>query len=320
MTFERTAEYDAFGPWILAVREPNDVPRVFRSHPFDFASTTVLKIPREISRRDANPSMHLYDRILVVDVSGLEVLTRDGDSFSVERIGSESIDAVEYGSDLLDGRLVVRHGNGGLLEIPYNSTSEGTISKIAEGLLLVDDRVGEAAAGAAGGEGAAVDGVVVDGAASAYTAAERLPLDALGVDDVALINAYRDLASRRPGLRVLALHNGSSPAPISTSLLQRLRFGRPRLSGAVIAQDSDLLVVLSRRHWYRRSQKPDLSVRRSFFSRSRILRISVSPDETARGVASVRFSLPSGEVELLMPADSVAATALPAAVAARDHA
>jgi hypothetical protein len=302
MTFERTAEYDAFGPWILAVREPGDVPRAFRSHPFDFPATTVLKIPREISRRDANPSMHLYDRMLIVEDSGLVVLTRHGDDFSVERIEAASIDAVEYGNDLLDGRLVVRHGSGGLLAIPYNSTSEATIATIAERLL---------------GRGHALVGQAAADAATAAPVAERLPLDALGVDDVALVNAYRDLASRRPGLRVLALHNGSAPQPVSTSLLQRLRFGRPRLSGAVIASDADQLIVLSRRDWYRRSQKPDLSLRRSFFSRSMILGVSVQPDERARGVVAVRLSMRSGEVELLLPADSLAATALPAAVSTR---
>ena len=61
----RVSEYDAFGPWIDEVFAPEDVPRLFRNHALDFdAARLVLKVPRDIVRRDATPDMDLYDYLL----------------------------------------------------------------------------------------------------------------------------------------------------------------------------------------------------------------------------------------------------------------
>lgn len=62
MSTTRVSEYDRFGPWIDEVLDLEDVPRLFRSHPVDFdAARLVLKVPRDIARRDANAAMNLYD-------------------------------------------------------------------------------------------------------------------------------------------------------------------------------------------------------------------------------------------------------------------
>src|SRR5660398_172964 len=72
-----TAEYDAFGPWIYEVRRPDEVPRLFRSHPLDLANALLtVKVPREIERRVANPSMDLYDNLLSLGPESITVLSR----------------------------------------------------------------------------------------------------------------------------------------------------------------------------------------------------------------------------------------------------
>jgi hypothetical protein len=51
-----TPEYDAFGPWVDPVRTAEEVPPLYRDHPVDLAgSRLVLKVPRDIARRDATP-------------------------------------------------------------------------------------------------------------------------------------------------------------------------------------------------------------------------------------------------------------------------
>src|SRR5512143_3413558 len=72
-----TSEYDRFGPWIDEVTIPEDVPPLYRDFPLDFQrARLVLKVPRNISRRNATPDMDLYDALLVLDEVGLTVLSR----------------------------------------------------------------------------------------------------------------------------------------------------------------------------------------------------------------------------------------------------
>ena len=76
----RTQEFDEFGPWILEVERPEDVPRLYRGHPLDLGSAElVLKVPRRIWRRDANPDMDLYDYLIVAGGDSMTVLSRRGD-------------------------------------------------------------------------------------------------------------------------------------------------------------------------------------------------------------------------------------------------
>jgi len=70
----RTAEFDAFGPWILQVSTYDDVPPLFRTVANLDGANLALKIPRRIDRRDANPD--LYDQLLIVRDQGMDVLTR----------------------------------------------------------------------------------------------------------------------------------------------------------------------------------------------------------------------------------------------------
>ena len=76
----RSAEFDAFGPWVDQVRNASEVPGLYRDYPVDFAtSRLVLKVPRNISRRDALPTMDLYDHLLIAGPEALVVLSRAHD-------------------------------------------------------------------------------------------------------------------------------------------------------------------------------------------------------------------------------------------------
>ena len=61
---QRTAEFDAFGPWLLEVTSSDGWPRAFRDYPFAFASILVSKEPRNVTRREANPerSRSVFER------------------------------------------------------------------------------------------------------------------------------------------------------------------------------------------------------------------------------------------------------------------
>ena len=70
-------EYARFGPWVDEIASADELPRLYRDHPIDFAAALlVLKVPRNIARRDARPDMDLYDHVVVLEPDRLTVLSR----------------------------------------------------------------------------------------------------------------------------------------------------------------------------------------------------------------------------------------------------
>ena len=91
-SYSSTAEYDAFGPWIDEVTSADEVPRLYSGYGIDFGSSIrILKFPRNIARRDANPAMHLYDHLVVVTRERLTILSRDGDAFTELTLAHDQI-------------------------------------------------------------------------------------------------------------------------------------------------------------------------------------------------------------------------------------
>ena len=278
MISERTEEYDAFGPWLLKVATAEEIPRVFRSHPVDLAAAhLVLKVPRLIERRDATPAMHLYDRLLILDGDGLEVLTRAGDGFTSRRIPARAVLAVDSGTELLGGRLVVHATDGRTISVGFSGSSLPLVTDLADGLI-----------------GLATGGPRTPGASDA------VDRHALGRGDVGLVTAYRALTLRWAGLRVLEAYPGEvlvAKEPRGKRLLHR----RPRLSGAIICSDGPHLIVQSHRDWLRASPRPDLSERRLVILRSRVTGVESAPHPDVHGATSVLLRSGSAAVELVVP-------------------
>lgn len=126
----RTAEYDAFGPWIYEVRSEEDVPRLFRSYPLDLADAVLtIKVPREIERRDANPAMDLYDVLLSLGAEKVTVLRRRGREYDFREFPYEELQGVTELTDLLNGRLVL-HAEGGPVVVRFNASSGEIITQL----------------------------------------------------------------------------------------------------------------------------------------------------------------------------------------------
>jgi len=311
VTRTSTAEYDAFGPWILSVGTPDDVPRAFRGYPFDFSvAEFILKLPRDIARRDATPDMHLYDRMLVIDSSGLTVLSRIGDGFETTRIEPAAIGAVEHSIELLDGMLSVHGIDGTRVDVPYNGASRGVVAAVAKRLVdLATEADPVLQVESAPGADPAPEADRAPATSAPARRSDPLDMYALGVHDIGLVNAYLEAGVAFPGLRILATQPGTSPAS-NQSFVRRLIKGRIRLSGAVVAGTDDRLVVLSRRVWLRYRGRPDLSTKHTAIVRARVTRVTTSAHPVAQGVVTLTIELGAGAVAFAMPADSDAVRVL----------
>ena len=277
---ERTAEFDAFGPWILAVTSVDDVPRAFRSYPFRFGGEmTIVKVPKDIARRDANPAMHLYDRILIVTHSEFVALDRVDDSFHERTVAIADIAIVECGSELLDGWLVVTSVTGETTRLEYNGSSRPVIQNLVD--LLV---------------AGATDGKRTTGVS------DSMDLDALGAEDTALVNLFRAASRRRP-LAIVATHRGQLSRRPRT-FLERVKGVRPLLSGLVLCENPSELVLLCRRDWEHTSPKRDLSTREIVVLKRHVSLIESSPKAEAEPSAILRISAGESHIEAIIPSDA----------------
>jgi hypothetical protein len=294
-----TREYDTFGPWIPTVRTTEDVPRLYRDHPLDLAAAhSVVKVPRDIVRRDATAGMDLYDHLLALEADQLTVLSRWQDPatagpgrYEVREVGYDQIAAVLDVVDLLDGGLHVHTRDGRVLTVSYNGAGADELQLFVDELRVLIGQVATAPnrAPAPGSE------------------LRLLPASALGRDDVGVVSAHREVAERRPGLLVYAWH-GRQPVQPRTGTLRRLAhaLSPATLHAGIVAGDEDAWEVFGRRDWITRGRKPVRSLSRLVLPRHALDRVEAQPHPSYAGATSL--TLVAGDARLSMTVPEGSAT------------
>ncbi|WP_454048461.1 hypothetical protein [Cellulomonas sp. Marseille-Q8402] len=304
-----TPEYDAFGPWVDPVRTPEDVPPLYRDHPLDMAaSRLVLKVPRDIARRDATPDMDLYDHLLVLGPDRFTALSRvttptgrrpapaQGSAarrYDVLEVPYDRVAAVGTSVDLLDGRLTVHALSGTPVSVRYNGSSTDVVERFVDLLRVLAWPV------PATGDPAPRDPTVrTPGTA-------RLDRRALGEKEIGLVSAYREVADREPGLKALAAHPRQTVAPAGGGPAGLMHLLRPMtVQAAVIASEGRELQVFGRRAWLVRGRTPVHSESRLVVPLDRLTDVATRTHPVYRDVAVVTLRAGDAAVELPVPAAS----------------
>ena len=297
MTAVSTAEYDAFGPWIDEVASVDEVPRMYRSYPIDFASArTVLKFPRDIPRREANAQMDLYDHLLVVTDERLTVLSRAGDRFTEVSVPHDQVAAITDWVNLLDARLVIRTLAGDVVSVAYNGSSNDTVVKLVDLLRGLANRT------------------VPRRTHPEPAALPPLGLDDLGRKDALMVTTFRELARREPGVRLVAAHGRTVLTSRRGGVARLLDLiVPPTLHACVLALSDTELQIISRREWIVRGGAPVVSRARTVIALDVLTGADVADHPRYLGVSVVTLSAGSARVEVLVPSDSPARAALLAA-------
>ncbi len=290
-TFQRTEEFDQFGPWVLPVHNRDEVPRLFRPYEEDPGSAqVVLKVPRRISRRDANPRMDLYDHLLVLRGSTLTLLSRaPGDSGGVRHreIAADLLLSIEDSVDLLDGRLSVRVRDEKPLVVRYNGASRDTVAPLVRGLRLLWRDTPPSAEGPVG--------------------ADHVPLGLRDLGpDVALVSDYRELIADEPAMDLRGAHARRKVTPNDAGAVTGLvhRVWPMWLQGAVVCTDGIELMVLHRRSWWVRGNRPVHSLARTVLPLDRTAPVEVvatgyqGVEEVRVHHDAARFAMPTGSAGL----------------------
>ncbi|NII42615.1 hypothetical protein E9228_003289 [Curtobacterium flaccumfaciens] len=303
----RDDEYDAFGPWIDEVDSVALTPRLYRDHPIDFdTALLVLKVPRDIERRNANPSMHLYDALIIVMPNTITVLVRSGDTYTTRVAQLDDVFAVEDSVHLLDGRLTIHFTNRAPIAVHYNGSARGSIGRLVD--LLRASKVTPVAKAGKLGQGA---GAIGTGQASM---ASILVSDR----DHGLRGDCVDVFRTEPQTVFLGGHTASVVRPaggLVTTLAHRIR--PAYLQGAAVIAAPGEVSVIHRRAPITRGRGDDLSHARTFVFPDRVQTVVAKSHPLYQDVDLIRFGSPSPSVELVVPAGSATATKLLADAQAR---
>lgn len=311
MTERVKAEFDAFGPWIDEVRTADDVPPLYDDHPLDLTTTRlVLKVPRNMSRRDAQAGMDLYDHLLVMGSDSLTSLSRvtgpepGGVRYTERTVRYDDVVAVRDQVSLLDGQVRVFARDGSVLAFGYNGAAADGAERLVDELRLVMAQAQDGATSrAAAGRPAVQPG--------SDPAAPPLAPGALGTLDVALVTAYRMLARRYPGMRVLAMHPRAVVRSQGEGFVAGVRravqvFAPTVLQGAVVATDGEFLEVVGRRAGLQRGRVPVHSRSRLVVPLGVIESVEVVPHAVYEGVDVVTIVAGATRLELPVPAGEAA--------------
>ncbi len=232
VTEREREEYDRFGPWTYQVRSAAAMPPRFDAYYEELeGSVLVLKLPRGVERRDANPGDDLYEAILAVGSAGVTFLrlTR-GEVLRWDACFAE-VAAVRLSQELLSGELRIDLSGGGVISVTFNTVSAEAFDDFA--LAVRRGRV--AAAGAA------------DSRRFSSVELGPEPTD----EDMLFANLLRGLRRREARLGLLAYQpsralaserGGGKRGPLSLAA----RLLPWRLDGCLLAATPSELVILVR--------------------------------------------------------------------------
>lgn len=262
-----TAEYDAFGPWIYEIHSEEEIPRLFRGHAIDLASSLMtIKVPREIERRVANPSMDLYDMVVSLGPDSVTALTRRGRAVDSREVAYQDIQGITDLVDLLRGNLVL-HVDGGSVEVPYNASSTDIVSHLVHVLR----------------------GRYIAARADARTATGGRVAVPAGVEDD-LKNLYRR-AFREDGVgRTLGVQVRHVVTPVGASGVGRAvaRAWPTTMQSLVLTTDGREIAVLHRGKPFATGHRPVQSLARTLLPLERVVSVDVRASQTYEGVSVIQ--------------------------------
>lgn len=304
--FVRTREFDLFGPWVDEVRDPEDVPRLYRDHGIDFGSARlVLKVPRNIARRDATPDMDLYDFLLIAEPDALTVLERvppprsrgqaAPSTYTEQSFAYRDIVAIRDSVNLLDAHLSITASDGATARVRYNGSAAQPITGLID---LLRSTLEPARA-------------------------PRVPepsLEPLAERDAALMVDFANAAKRLPGLTAWAWHERRAVRPrgggVATMARRLAHLGSPMtVHGAVVGADAVAFEAFGRRDWLIRGRAPELSSGRLVVPLAAIDGVDIEAHPAYEGVATVTFASGVARTAMHVPEGSPTLDAISAAFA-----
>ena len=105
----RDQEYDAFGPWIIKIEAAELLPRKFRPYvDMSIAYDYLVKVPKNMDRRDLRPGMDIYDAVIGLRGENLYIYEQKDEVVSSEVISASEVYSIVLKQNLLAGYLYLQ--------------------------------------------------------------------------------------------------------------------------------------------------------------------------------------------------------------------
>ena len=130
---EARREYDAFGPWVDAVRSEAEMPPRFRAAYADHRDAHfLLKVPINADRSEVRPGASLYRHVLAVHDDRLSLLRLAEGSIATRTIRWSDIAAIRSTVNLLAANWSLLTRDGDAVTLDYNTVSSHRLDRVTE--------------------------------------------------------------------------------------------------------------------------------------------------------------------------------------------
>ena len=121
---EDRREYDAFGPWVDAVRSEADMPPRFRAaYAAHRDARFLFKVPIRAERREVRPGWDLYRQVLAVHDDRLDLLSLSAGAIATRTILWTEVGAIRTMTNLLAAEWSLLTRDGAAVTVDYNTVS-----------------------------------------------------------------------------------------------------------------------------------------------------------------------------------------------------
>ena len=130
---EARREYDAFGPWVDAVRSEAEMPPRFRAAYAEHrAAHFLLKVPINADRSQVRPGASLYRQVLAVHDDRLSLLRLAEGRIATRTIRWSDIAAVRSYTNLLLASWSLLLRDGDVITVDYNTVSSHRLDRVTD--------------------------------------------------------------------------------------------------------------------------------------------------------------------------------------------
>ncbi len=131
-------EYNAFGPWLIEVKDEEEIPQQFLSHRDKImASDYCFKVPVKVDRHRLRPGMLMYNTVVCIYQDKLLILKASADSLTDYEIPYKEIRYITSSRELLDSHIIIGTDQKSF-DIDYNAVSNDISCEV---VMMLRERV-----------------------------------------------------------------------------------------------------------------------------------------------------------------------------------
>ena len=254
-----TVEYDAFGPWIIEIKNEHPMPQLFVPHYKENQTPLMLfKIPRYIERRNATPTMDLYDYVVGLFDSYIYFLKRVGRRVVEHRIMYTDIQSIKHVCALLHGEVVF-YVDKKPITLYYNTVSDDVIAKMT---------------------------AIISKKIASYSIDLKLDNLPCGIDSIEFLysNLINEIKATDPKYRLVAYQKKAAITLEKCFFGAKKRLLEPK---AFIANQNELIVIEREKQF--KPKGSNLSYHLTHIPYHSIKKITISPYKSEQDLKLLRF-------------------------------